>query len=159
METEILYGQLVIGPAGSGKTTYSKTMAEYLHNLNREIILVNLDPANESIPYTPHIDIGELAKLEEVMENEKLGPNGAFLFCIDLLDANFDWLTKRINEELAKAKVEIAKVATGESNRKRPYIIFDCPGQIELYTNYPTFKHIIGRLLNAPPEVSWRQFF
>lgn len=137
---------MVIGPAGSGKTTYCKTISDYLTEFNRDVILVNLDPANENVPYTAQIDIGELVKLEEVMENEKLGPNGAFLFCIDMLSTNFEWLTKRIIEEMMKSKMKISKDTSSEGSRKRPYIIFDCPGQIELYTNYPAFKSIISRL-------------
>lgn len=156
-ERQILYGQLAIGPAGSGKTSYCKAMFEMLQNSKREVIMVNLDPDNDSIPFTPNIDIGELVKLEDVMKEENLGPNGSFLFCMDLLSKNFDWLCQRIEEEMTKAKEKIAKKST--ENQRRPYIIFDCPGQIELYTNYPIFKQLIHRLGNDLPasviEVCW----
>ena len=156
-EVELLYGQLVIGPAGSGKTSFCKAMLELLEN-DRQVIMVNLDPDNESIPFTPHIDIGELVRLPEVMQNESLGPNGAFLFCIDMLAQNFDWLYRRIEQEMAKAAKAAAtkQFDNNKSDRlsnalsRKPYIIFDCPGQIELYTNYPAFKRLINRLGNGP---------
>ena len=37
-----LFGQIVIGPPGSGKTTYCTTMAQYLRQLNRKVAVVNL---------------------------------------------------------------------------------------------------------------------
>jgi type IV secretory pathway ATPase VirB11/archaellum biosynthesis ATPase len=36
------FGQLVIGPPGSGKTTYVKAMSDLLRRLNRKIAIVNL---------------------------------------------------------------------------------------------------------------------
>ena len=43
----MLFGHLVIGPPGSGKTTYCKALKMYFESLKREICLFNLDPANE----------------------------------------------------------------------------------------------------------------
>lgn len=70
------FGQLVIGPPGSGKTTYCNGMQQYLSALGRKVAIVNLDPANDALPYTPAVDISELVCLETVMEELKLGPNG-----------------------------------------------------------------------------------
>lgn len=70
------FGQLVIGPAGSGKTTYCNGMQQYLTLLGRKTVVVNLDPANDSLPYECVIDISELVSLQEVQENLNLGPNG-----------------------------------------------------------------------------------
>ena len=41
------FGQLVIGPPGSGKTTYCRAIKEYYEYFNRPICLINLDPAND----------------------------------------------------------------------------------------------------------------
>lgn len=46
----VLYGQIVIGAPGSGKTTYCNGMQQYLQLLGRECHVVNLDPANEVPP-------------------------------------------------------------------------------------------------------------
>lgn len=148
---ETLFGQIAIGPAGSGKTTYIAAAAEFLAKLDREVIIVNLDPANDTLPYNASIDINELVRLEEVMQVENLGPNGALFFCFDLLEKNYEWLESRIEEEFYKAKAKIEnepRENSNESPRKRPYILFDSPGQIELFTNYPKYKQIIYRLIN-----------
>nr|KAF6505349.1 GPN-loop GTPase 2 [Rousettus aegyptiacus] len=44
------FGQAVIGPPGSGKTTYCLGMSEFLRSLGRRVAVVNLDPANEGLP-------------------------------------------------------------------------------------------------------------
>ena len=47
------FGQIVIGPPGSGKTTYCDYMCQLLRGLNRKVAILNIDPANEqeSLPY------------------------------------------------------------------------------------------------------------
>jgi hypothetical protein len=39
-------------------------------------VIVNLDPANEHVPYECSINISELISLEDVMNELDLGPNG-----------------------------------------------------------------------------------
>lgn len=70
------FGQLVIGPAGSGKTTYCNGMQQYLSLTGRKTVVVNLDPANDALPYDCAVDVSELVSLAEVQDNLKLGPNG-----------------------------------------------------------------------------------
>ena len=43
----VLYGQIIIGAPGAGKTTYCDGMQQYLRLLGRQCYVVNLDPANE----------------------------------------------------------------------------------------------------------------
>ncbi|XP_065936259.1 GPN-loop GTPase 3 isoform X3 [Magallana gigas] len=45
------YGQLVMGPAGSGKSTYCSNMVKHAEMLKRTIHVVNLDPAAEYFDY------------------------------------------------------------------------------------------------------------
>ena len=45
------YGQVVLGPPGSGKTTYCCTLQNYFGIIGRDCIVVNLDPANDNISY------------------------------------------------------------------------------------------------------------
>lgn len=40
----VRFGQLVIGPAGSGKSTYCSQLQKYCEDVNRTIHVVNLDP-------------------------------------------------------------------------------------------------------------------
>lgn len=65
--------------------------------------------------YKPTIDIADLIKLEEVMSIHKLGPNGALIYCMEFLEANIDWLMKKI------------------LNLKDHYFLLDCPGQVIIY--------------------------
>ena len=73
------FGQLVVGPPGSGKTTYCNGMQQFLSLMGRKTVIVNLDPANDSLPYECSIDIADLVSLEEVQNSIKLGPNGGAL--------------------------------------------------------------------------------
>lgn len=46
------FGQVVVGPPGAGKTTYCNGMLHYFELLGRKAVVVNLDPANDHLPYT-----------------------------------------------------------------------------------------------------------
>lgn len=70
------FGQVVIGPPGSGKTTYCNGVQQYLTAARRRVALVNLDPANDVLPYKPDVDVCDLVCLEQVMGELGLGPNG-----------------------------------------------------------------------------------
>lgn len=91
-----IFGQIIVGPPGSGKTTYCKFIRESLKQCGRNTKIINLDPANDCLPYKPAIDITELVKVETVMEETKLGPNGAMIFCMEQLQKNPAWLFDRI---------------------------------------------------------------
>lgn len=87
-----MYGQIVIGPAGSGKSTYCNLIQSWAKNLQRNILIVNLDPAAEKISYTPDVDIRELINTDDVMDFTKLGPNGGLIYSMEYLIENIDWL-------------------------------------------------------------------
>lgn len=122
------YGQLVIGPPGAGKTTYCSKMSDLLKKLGRNVAVVNLDPANDLMSYTPDIDIRKLVNLEDVMVQNKLGPNGALLYCMEYLEKNIDWLLEQLN-----------------SDDSTNYI-FDLPGQVELYCHHNSLSNIFSKL-------------
>ena len=42
-----VFGQLVIGAPGAGKSTYCEGMRQYMGALGRDVAVVNLDPAND----------------------------------------------------------------------------------------------------------------
>ena len=90
------FGQLVIGPPGSGKTTYCLGISEYLKSIGRDVAIINLDPANECVPYECNVNISDLVCVEEVQEQMGLGPNGGLIYCMDYLASNMDWLQVRI---------------------------------------------------------------
>ncbi|KAJ8959575.1 hypothetical protein NQ314_006224 [Rhamnusium bicolor] len=72
------YAQLVIGPAGSGKSTYCSALVQHGVDVKRNIEVINLDPAAEHFDYEPLVDIRELIHVQDTMEDEELhfGPNG-----------------------------------------------------------------------------------
>ncbi|KAI8993662.1 GPN-loop GTPase [Pilobolus umbonatus] len=120
--------QLVMGPAGSGKSTYCATMMTHCQTTGRKVHLVNLDPAAEHFEYEPTIDIRELITLEDVMEELDYGPNGGLIYCLEFLITNIDWLEEEIGAY------------------DDDYLIFDCPGQIELYTHFPIMRRLCETL-------------
>ncbi|XP_059161915.1 GPN-loop GTPase 3-like isoform X2 [Physella acuta] len=77
-------------------------------------------------------DIRELIHIDDVMEDKSLsfGPNGGLIFCMEYLANNFEWLQEQLYEE------------------EDDYILFDCPGQIELYTHIPVMKMLVEKLLS-----------
>jgi GPN-loop GTPase len=68
----VLFGQIVVGPAGCGKTTYCMGMQMFVEAVGRSCKVVNLDFANDSVPYTPAIDVRELVSLEVRRESDQL---------------------------------------------------------------------------------------
>ncbi|KAI1915938.1 hypothetical protein LOZ53_000845 [Ophidiomyces ophidiicola] len=128
------FGVLVMGPAGAGKTTFCTALIQHLQNNRRSCFYVNLDPAAESFAYEPDLDIRELITLEDVMEELHLGPNGGLMYCFEFLLQNLDFL----NDALDPLTEEYL-------------IIFDMPGQIELYTHVPLLPSLVQYLSRAGP--------
>ena len=71
-----------------------------------------------------------MISLEEVEQSLNLGPNGSFIYCINFLEKNLEWL-----------KLKLDKF-------KDKYYIFDTPGQIEIFTLSDSFKNILNYLKN-----------
>ncbi|RHZ22872.1 hypothetical protein DYB37_004661 [Aphanomyces astaci] len=80
-------------------------MQQFLEASGRKVAVVNMDPANEQLPYVANIDISELVCLENVMDELHLGPNG-----------------------------------------DSTYVLFDFPGQVELYTHEESVHNIVQKL-------------
>jgi len=92
------FAQLVIGPPGSGKSTYCDGMQQFMGAVERKCSVVNLDPANDHTSYEPAIDVRDLVTIDEIMEQESLGPNGGVLYALEELEHNFDWLAEGLKE-------------------------------------------------------------
>ncbi|KIJ14726.1 hypothetical protein PAXINDRAFT_176689 [Paxillus involutus ATCC 200175] len=123
------FGEIVCGAPGSGKSTYCYGKHQLFTALQRPISIINLDPANDNIPYPCAIDVASLITLQDAMDTHGLGPNGGMLYCMEYLEANFDWLEGRLKELGPDA-----------------YVLFDIPGQVELGTNHESLKKIIQKL-------------
>ncbi|OTA58426.1 hypothetical protein K449DRAFT_436797 [Hypoxylon sp. EC38] len=126
------FGVMVMGPAGAGKSTFCASLITHLQLNRRSCFYVNLDPAAESFEHTPDLDIKELISLEDVMEEMGLGPNGGLIYCFEFLMENLDFLTEAL-----------------DSLTEEYLIIFDMPGQIELYTHVPILPALVRFLTRS----------
>jgi len=71
---------LLLGPAGSGKTSLATTFGKWIRSeMGSNISYINLDPGCTSLPYRPSFDIRDHFTIEEIMRKEELGPNGAMI--------------------------------------------------------------------------------
>ncbi|PLN83924.1 hypothetical protein BDW42DRAFT_163860 [Aspergillus taichungensis] len=122
------FAQLVIGPPGAGKSTYCNGMHQFLGAIGRKCSVVNLDPANDQTSYPCALDVRDLVTLEDVMSEDRLGPNGGVLYAVEEVEQNFDWLEEGLKE-------------LGDD-----YILFDCPGQVELFTHHSSLRNIFFKL-------------
>uniref|UniRef100_A0AC34R7D6 GPN-loop GTPase 3 n=1 Tax=Panagrolaimus sp. JU765 TaxID=591449 RepID=A0AC34R7D6_9BILA len=127
------YAQLVIGPAGSGKSTYCEGIQKHGEAIGRTIHVVNLDPAAEVFKYDCLFDIRELISVDDLAEDEddtlsEMGPNGSLVFCMEYIANNL--------ENLQDA------VEGGDDE----YFLFDCPGQIELYSHMTVMRTIVDAI-------------
>lgn len=109
----------VTGPAGTGKSTFCASMKEWLIRNGYDAAVFNLDPGAEFIPYEADFDIRELISLEQIMSEYNLGPNGAQIVAADLLLENLSSIESIVEQF------------------QDYYVIFDTPGQIELFS----FRH------------------
>lgn len=127
------FGQLVLGPPGSGKTTYCNGLQQFFKLINRKVAVINLDPANDNPTYECAIDVRDLVSLEVVQEEMGLGPNGGLVYCMEYLQSNLDWLKEHL-DPLANNGC---------------YFLFDCPGQVELFSLHTGVKHILEIMTNT----------
>ncbi|ODV76090.1 GTPase GPN2 CYBJADRAFT_165426, partial [Cyberlindnera jadinii NRRL Y-1542] len=63
------------------------------------------------------------------MEQQNLGPNGGLMFALESLDDSVQLLVDKIKKISEKS-----------------YVVFDCPGQVELFTHHSSLHHIFIKL-------------
>lgn len=135
------FGQLVLGSPGAGKSTYCDGMHQFMSAIGRQCSVINLDPANDQASYPCALDIRDLVTLEEIMSDDRLGPNGGVLYALEELENNFEWLENGLKE-------------LGDD-----YVLFDCPGQVELYTHHASLRNIFYRLQKRLNYRVWHNIF
>lgn len=130
-----MFGQVVIGPPGSGKSTYCYGMHQFFSAIGRKLCVINLDPANDRLPYGRcELDIRDFITLEDVMEELNLGPNGGLMYALENLDEEG---TDQFIEKIDKLV------------KDRNYLIFDCPGQVELFTHHASLYKIFKKMVKV----------
>ena len=117
-----------VGTAGSGKSSLVYAFKEWMTLQGLDCITVNLDPGAEDIPYDIDVDIRDWVRVDEVMEEYQLGPNGAQIVCADLMAMNAKELVEAID------------------GFKTNYVLIDTPGQIELFAFRRSSEAIIDAL-------------
>ncbi len=106
---------LIIGPAGSGKSTLTKSFGEWLEDEGMRVGYVNLDPGAEILPFKPSFDVRGIVKVEDLMRKEGLGPNGALIRAAEIMEKGFQELLEPI------------------STLSPDYLLVDTPGQMEIF--------------------------
>lgn len=114
-----------IGTAGSGKSSLTALMQQWCHDRGLDAVIVNLDPGAENLPYDPDVDIRDWISLREVMDANKLGPNGAQIACADMLALN----TEDVKQSITSFKAD--------------YVLIDTPGQLELFVFREAGKYTV----------------
>jgi len=122
----------IIGTAGSGKSLLTAAFTDWLKLAKQNVIAVNLDPGVFTLPYTPDIDIRDYIKIEQLMDQYQLGPNGALIMAADLIAEE----TERLGEEIATFNPDIA--------------LIDTPGQMELFAFRASGPYIANELTKEP---------
>ncbi|KAL7778518.1 hypothetical protein CFE70_008019 [Pyrenophora teres f. teres 0-1] len=140
------FAQLVIGPPGSGKSTYCDGMQQFMTAIERKCSVVNLDPANDHTSYQPALDVRDLVTIDEIMEQESLGPNGGVLFALEELEHNFEWLEEGLKElggYMLQMDLPHLNVLTKIDNlRNYP----DLPFNLDYYTEVQDLHHLLPHL-------------
>ena len=108
---------IVLGMAGSGKTTFVEKLEEEIAEKDKESYIINLDPAVMDTLYEPNLDIRDTIKYKEVMTSNNLGPNGAILTSLNLFSTSID-----------KA------ITTIEKKNNLDFVVMDTPGQLEVFS-------------------------
>ncbi|KAM4593317.1 GPN-loop GTPase 1 isoform 2-T2 [Odontesthes bonariensis] len=109
---------VVLGMAGSGKTTFVQRLTAHLHALKAPPYVINLDPAVHEVPFPANIDIRDTVNYKEVMKQYGLGPNGGIVTSLNLFATRFDQVMQFIEKK----------------RQDHRYVLIDTPGQIEVFT-------------------------
>jgi hypothetical protein len=118
----------ILGTAGSGKSVLTGTLNEWLRTQKQKSVTVNLDPGVTNLPYAPDIDIRETVKINEVMEQYRLGPNGALVLASDLIAEE----AEQIGAEIEDLQADV--------------VLVDTPGQMELFAFRASGPYIANEL-------------
>nr|CAB3250613.1 GPN-loop GTPase 1 [Phallusia mammillata] len=128
---------IVLGMAGSGKTTLVQRLTAHLHSKQLPPYVINLDPAVSELPFPVNIDIQDTVNYKEVMKQYGLGPNGGIMTSLNLFATKFDQVMNLLQKRSAEVK----------------NIVIDTPGQIEVFTWSASGAIITESLASTFPTV------
>lgn len=105
----------VLGTAGCGKSTFTAKFTRFLEFNREDVMAVNLDPGSMILPYAANVDVRGYIKVEELMEEYGLGPNGGLMLAHDMMAG----IVQDLSNDIEDFTPDIC--------------IVDTPGQMELF--------------------------
>ncbi len=125
----------VIGTAGSGKSLLTSAFSEWLNMAKQDVAIINLDPGVVVLPYTPDLDVRDYVNMASLMEEYRLGPNGALILAADLIAEKMETLSRETEELNADL------------------VLVDTPGQMELFAFRASGQYIAEELTKEPKAI------
>ncbi len=118
----------IIGTAGSGKSLLTAAFNEWLTMSKQDVSTVNLDPGASTLPYSPDVDVRDYVNVADLMEQYKLGPNGALVMASDLIADQIE----KLSDEIEELQSDI--------------VLVDTSGQMELFAFRASGPYIASEL-------------
>jgi GTPase SAR1 family protein len=122
----------IIGTAGAGKSLLTAAFSEWLIASKQDVSIVNLDPGVMTLPYSPDVDVRNYVNIDKLMEEYRLGPNGALIMAADLIADE----TEKISREIEELQSDI--------------VLVDTSGQMELFAFRASGPYITSELTKEP---------
>jgi GTPase SAR1 family protein len=88
----------VLGTAGSGKSELTGAFTRWMEMQGEDAMAINLDPGAITIPYSANVDVRDYIKVEALMEEYGLGPNGGLMLASELMLEIVDQLSSDIDD-------------------------------------------------------------
>ncbi len=89
---------ILLGMAGSGKSTLCSRLTKHLFDSKSMPYVINCDPACHHLDFVCNIDIRDTVNYKQVMKKYKLGPNGAIITSLNLFATQFDQVLQLIEK-------------------------------------------------------------
>ena len=114
----------VLGTAGSGKSELTGAFTRWMEMQGEDAMAINLDPGAITIPYSANVDVRDYIRVEALMEEYGLGPNGGLMLASELMLEIVDQLSSDIDDFGPDV------------------VLVDTPGQMEMFA----FRDIGARI-------------
>ncbi len=105
----------VLGTAGSGKSELTGAFTRWMEMQGEDAMAINLDPGAITIPYSANVDVRDYIKVEALMEEYGLGPNGGLMLASELMLE----IVEQLSSDIDDFSPDVALV--------------DTPGQMEMF--------------------------
>lgn len=125
------------GTAGAGKSTLVGTFQRWMDENGYNALTVNLDPGAEVLAFDADVDVREWLVLGQIMEQYNLGPNGAQVVAADMM------------------ALQAGDIAEAVNDMESDYVLYDVPGQLELFAFRSSSKRLMETLGGSNPVLAY----